>query len=1214
MSRTFSYYNLTGGLNTVQDLGTLNSSTNRTETPDMLNIEYYKLGGIQTMKGNTKIGNKVSGKVTCGYEYILGNNVYMIITDSLDNVYEYDKYNDTFNLITTMSYNQEEGELHDSRHSIISYDNGVVIVNGWSVLYYNKLTNTINNFIPKLQVTGGTSSSSGSTDTEDITFHPACVASLNGRLFMGANSASSTSTETYNGGMLFYSGVGLGIQDTWKAGATYEDAGAFKEFFEDTSNFTALGTWAEFIVIHKVQNTFILDVTGDTSDNWTLKHYSEYTTDSQQSYVKVNNGYYTYIKEAGGIYPLLTRSLYNNTYQGSDMSVRIKDSFDLLDTSRYNEIYATYNPRKKYILFYMPMTDNVDSEGNFNGSGDCFIMDLQTKSWLHRRVPQYVTAAFKFDDNTYIGTSDGLVLQEFKGKTFNGKPIQFHYITPPFLYGGGTNKTTTKEFRTKLVSDQTNHFYIESYRDGNHTAKTKRLIRNVGDNLSGLIWDIDYNYPTLATRKFHGKFDVNQFTLVGDVSVTADGIASNFSGSNYITKGVDLDLTKSFSFTVAYNTTENRTYNDYLLNIGSGSSGTDIVIYVVSGRTPRVDFTTSDGTSQSLYISSSIKVGIYNYIKFDWNGSTYTLSVSTDNSTWTTTTLTSSLAPDLTSPTLLTIGRAGSTRYNHSYMDLLRLLVVNNGVEIVNGDIYEGTVYIDLANCNPANFTYHYDTDGNIVYTLNEKDDTYYQYPYGDGYAYTQTPPMGLDGTETLEHNIPVYLSNTSSEIDGYSQESKYTTTSAGTASNYTRVTYTTATSYGWVQKQATELCYRYVNSTYGTYYAWINSSRTNANTNFVKSSTSTPNIIGFNGVYVSNYSSTAIVGVGYSDYQNYWNTASRYIYAYLWNNNTNTWEHTNNGVEMYIYTSAQPDGTDYNNNKGRVLCFYVNGSYLAMYGIQGRNTTHDTSTTTTVEKPSGSSALNYYKSYSTTSSGISINITGVGTQTFTRYSAGDTGTAIGTTYYYTSSSSPSVGDTAYSNTDLTTSYGSITAKTSSTITVNSTVYTRYSNADSTRQIPHYWIDTPIFATTPTIVSGTSPVYNYPLLDEDELAKSLTDSTWDYTETDIKTDQYILARPSTELAVVEGKQNGNIYEDVSLVDGSNTEYDEIPNNLRGDAWLAQGYQTKRMLLPTQYFEVIQFRFSGGYNDNNNQDANFDDNICIAGFEVDGVQLAETPMA
>ena len=101
MSKTLSFYNLTGGLNTVQDLATINSTPNRTESPDMMNIEYYKLGGIQTMKGNKLFGDIDafnSGSIgadvrdiVCGIEYITGNNSYMIVVNRNGDIFRYNK-------------------------------------------------------------------------------------------------------------------------------------------------------------------------------------------------------------------------------------------------------------------------------------------------------------------------------------------------------------------------------------------------------------------------------------------------------------------------------------------------------------------------------------------------------------------------------------------------------------------------------------------------------------------------------------------------------------------------------------------------------------------------------------------------------------------------------------------------------------------------------------------------------------------------------------------------------------------------------------------------------------------------------------------------------------------------------------------------------------------------------------------------------------------
>jgi len=62
LGRRIRYDNLTGGLNTVSSLGTINQSPNRTETPDCQNVEYFLLGGIKSMEGNTKIGDTLPAR------------------------------------------------------------------------------------------------------------------------------------------------------------------------------------------------------------------------------------------------------------------------------------------------------------------------------------------------------------------------------------------------------------------------------------------------------------------------------------------------------------------------------------------------------------------------------------------------------------------------------------------------------------------------------------------------------------------------------------------------------------------------------------------------------------------------------------------------------------------------------------------------------------------------------------------------------------------------------------------------------------------------------------------------------------------------------------------------------------------------------------------------------------------------------------------------
>lgn len=542
MSKTLSFYNLTGGLNTVQDLATINSTPNRTESPDMMNIEYYKLGGIQTMKGNKIFGDTAAFNnasipadardIVCGVEYVTGNNSYMIVVNRNGDVFRYNKSTKKFVKAST-SFSEKYVDPtevspvrdFDFYKNIkiygVPYNNGIVFVNGNEALYYkyDGTTETVDVWTPKLSITDE------NNQTTETTFYPTCVASYRGRLFFGADKTEQQGG-TYEGGMLFYSGIGLGCEHTWEESANLgEDAGAFAEFFEDSSNFTGLGVWAEFLVIHKEQNTYLLDGTGDLASEWELKPYSEYTVPSQHSFVIANNGYFSYIPEANGIYPLLSRNIYNNTFQGGDLAYKIKDSFEYLDNLHYDNIFAVHHTKKKYIMFYMPTLVGT-------GSNYCYIYDIQTKTWLLRRVPQEVTSAFKFDNETYIGIKDTdgtiKVLREFSGKTFDGKPIDFYYLTPPFIWGGGTNKTTTKEFRVKLVNSRANHFYIESFKDGSTASKEQRLVKNVNDNLDGLIWDIGLNKDDRAYESTYVE-DGNyyQYTYDGENYYTKEPITDS---------------------------------------------------------------------------------------------------------------------------------------------------------------------------------------------------------------------------------------------------------------------------------------------------------------------------------------------------------------------------------------------------------------------------------------------------------------------------------------------------------------------------------------------------------------------------------------------------------------------------------------------------------------------------------------------------------------
>ena len=757
MGANVRYNNLTGGLNTVQGINTINQTIKRTESPDMYNVEYYKLGGLCTMQGNRLFGNQFNTTVSLGYEYIYGNDKYLIVCTTDGKVHLYNKLTNSFDVIY-------EFPTATQRHSICSFNNGIVISNGIDDLVYyqynrNQLlsgnvtianesnavtgegtsfktelsvgdyitftgidgkykvteitsdtnltvdknfniqstqtyyaysdgtdtyyttqntngtnltvssindTNQISNISEQGSIEGdiltvpftstetvqgirydnwtqpeitsntswgtisdyklcndngvaitsntytmswefpsdmqlssvsfnyllvGNSGGSFSAEVRDskgtligntarigvansnvqmnipltstpvtnkisikFTFQPAnspiVIANINSLLLNAKQPVeysyeeTTTTNKTYNrlstgdkeitvalteinyylsdlselnavyvneddpninnevrglalmsyqgrifvganDGTLYYSEVGLIHGWDVKYGA-----GAIPTFYDDNSDFTALGIFDKYLVICKRERSYILDGTNIDDTNWTVNPYSEYTCDSQQSWLVCNNMFLVYSRNAGGIYPLLQRTIYSPNYQGNELSVKIRDSFNNLSRSRYDYIFPVYNPRKKYIMFYVPMVSG-------NGSNYCYIYDLQTKTWLLRVVPQNVTCAFRYDNEIYIGTQDGLILKEFNGATFNEAPIDFSWKSPWFSFGDGSNYLSTREFRINLSEDGANNFQVRTRRDGIETYKTRK-INSDNANYIGLEWESRENEESLT--------------------------------------------------------------------------------------------------------------------------------------------------------------------------------------------------------------------------------------------------------------------------------------------------------------------------------------------------------------------------------------------------------------------------------------------------------------------------------------------------------------------------------------------------------------------------------------------------------------------------------------------------------------------------------------------------------------------------------------------
>lgn len=540
LSKQLSYYDLTGGINNVDTIERFNSSVRKTETPDMINVEYYKLGGIKSMDGNTQIGDKQDSAVVGGWEYTKGNTRYIVIalrtgelkiyntvTDVFDKIYQFPNNSNRVSfcnmnngVVATNGIDDPvfyEYNRRDELSGSVSISEGSSTVTGTSTVFKTELqigdkieidshyykiesidsdtTLTISRWFSEPEGTGAITSGSGLSvflsdisqcnavltnsdpeivDNEPIQIRGDAIQFYAGRLWIGGARG------------LFYSGVGL--YNKWDVYTN--DAGIIPEVYNDVSEVQALGLYSNFMLVHKKFNTYLLTMSS-SSDTMQIQPYSNITCNSQQSWVVSNTKYFVYSRDNMDIFPLSQRTTFSDRYLGDAITQKVRNIFINLNDNETKDIFCVTLPRKRWMLFYLPMISGA-------GSNYALIYDFQTKSFLARQLPnnQNVTIAFNFSNNVYIGTNDGYVLKEFVGSTFNGQNIKAYYKSPWFDWADNYTQSFS-EFVVSLSPDFNNNFKIRTFKDGGSEFE-ERVINDQSLISSGLIWDggetvADYN-------------------------------------------------------------------------------------------------------------------------------------------------------------------------------------------------------------------------------------------------------------------------------------------------------------------------------------------------------------------------------------------------------------------------------------------------------------------------------------------------------------------------------------------------------------------------------------------------------------------------------------------------------------------------------------------------------------------------------------------------
>ena len=530
MSRISSqiiFGDLTGGINNVDSKETINASTKKTQTPDMLNVEYFKLGGIKTMEGNVLVGDKQDYKVVGGWEYTKGNRRYMVIGLANGDVKIYNPATEEFDLIYSFA-------TATDRMSFCNMNNGVVITNGVDepIFYeYGRrqvLSGSVSTTAGSTTITGnqtqftvelnpgdkieiGNETYFIASITDDTTLelieeakdtlsdqvlYLSTISSCNATLVNEEDPNVSTpirglAIQYYNGRLwiggdngLFYSQVGQ--YNKWDI---KYDAGVLYSIYNDTSEIKALGLFSEFLVVHKKFSTYILTCTGDSS-TINVKPFSNITCESQQSWIVSNTKYFIYSREFMDIYPLVQHTIFSDKFLGEPVTQKVRNIFQNLIAENSGNIFCVGRPKARQMIFYLPLVNQL-------GSAYGLIYDFQTKSWLLRNVPQNVTIAFNYNGNVYIGTNDGMVLREFSGRTFKiynpdtdeieDTAIISYYKSPWFDWTNGYTQSFA-EFIIEMDNSSENKFYIRTQKDGQSRFED-RIIDSSALNGDALIWD-----------------------------------------------------------------------------------------------------------------------------------------------------------------------------------------------------------------------------------------------------------------------------------------------------------------------------------------------------------------------------------------------------------------------------------------------------------------------------------------------------------------------------------------------------------------------------------------------------------------------------------------------------------------------------------------------------------------------------------------------------
>lgn len=224
----------------------------------------------------------------------------------------------------------------------------------------------------------------------------------------------------------------------------------------------------------------------------------------------------------------------------------------------------------------------------------------------------------------------------------------------------------------------------------------------------------------INSTKNDNIFDISKFTVVGNPTITDDGVASGFSNSNYLAIPFSVNTTSfkfNFNFTTSSIMTENYLFggnnpSEKRISAYAGSYGLTVNIYKLDG--------TRTNIATNLHGSLNINTVYSGYIEYD--GNKYTVGLKTqDESRYTVRETISDFISDLDNIYVKPFA-SGNSDFS---IDLKQFSITVDGKEVFNG-LMNSTkpIYDKITSTNTTLSTFQTDTDNNfsaVNSALNEK-------------------------------------------------------------------------------------------------------------------------------------------------------------------------------------------------------------------------------------------------------------------------------------------------------------------------------------------------------------------------------------------------------------------------------------------------------------------------------------------------------------